>query len=94
MKRTITVSMLSFILVLSLGVFFTQGMAETLVGSNVDFRINVGLRVGQAELQRWLPAPWQISPVPKGPLKDANLFLLFVDRLLGQDPQGKPAAGG
>jgi hypothetical protein len=27
-------------------------------------------------------------------LKDANLFLIFTDRSLGQDAQGKPAAGG
>ena len=94
MKRTIAISMLGVFLVFSLGVFVLQAQAETLVGSNVDNRIVVALRVGQAELQGWLPAPWQLNPAPKGPFKDANLFVIFVDRLLGQDPQGKPAAGG
>jgi hypothetical protein len=94
MKRTIAISMLGFFLAFGSGVFATQAGAETLVGSNVDNRIVVALRVGQAALQGWLPAPWQVNPVPKGPLKDANLFVIFVDRLLGQDPQGKPAAGG
>ena len=72
----------------------TQAGAETLIGSNVDNRINVYLRVGQAELQGWLPAPWQVNPLPKGPLKETNLIMVFVDRLLSQDAQGKPAAGG
>lgn len=53
----------------------------------------MALRVGQAELQGWLPAPWQVNPIAKGPLKEANLIIVFVDRLLNQDAQGKPAAG-
>ena len=86
--------MLGFILVFGFGIFATQAGAETLLGSNVDYRITAALRVGQAELQGWLPAPWQLNPATGGPLKDANLYMIFVDRLLGQDPQGKPAAGG
>jgi hypothetical protein len=86
--------MLSFILVFGSGIFAAQVGAETLIGSNVDNRIIVALRVGQAELQSWLPAPWQVNPIPGGPLKDANLYVIFVDRLLGQDAQGKPTAGG
>ncbi len=86
--------MLGFFLAFGSGVFVTQAQAETLVGSNVDNRIVVALRVAQAELQGWLPAPWQLNPAPKGPLKDANLFVIFIDQLLSQDPQGKPAAGG
>jgi len=87
-------TMLTFILLVFSGILVTQAGAETLVGSNVDNRIIVALCVGQAELQGWLPAPWQVNPIPKGPLKEANLYVLFVDRLLNQDAQGKPAAGG
>ena len=72
----------------------TQTWAETMVGSNVDYRIVVALHVGQSELQSWLPAPWQVNPVPKGPLKGANLYVVFMDRLLNQDAQGKPSDGG
>ena len=72
----------------------TQSKAEHLIGSNVDNRIVVALRVEPAELQSWLPAPWQVNPVAGGPFKDANLYVIFVDRLLNQDAQGKPDAGG
>ncbi len=64
--------------------------AETPFETNVDSRIEVGVRVPQAELQRWLPAPWEVSAAPEGPLKSANLVLSFVDRLHGQDAGGKP----
>lgn len=94
MKKIIIASMLSFILLVFSGILITQAGAETLIGSNVDSRIIVALQVGQAELQSWLPAPWQVNPIPKGPLKEANLYLLFTDRLLDQDAQGKPARGG
>jgi hypothetical protein len=94
MKKIIIASILSFILLFAFGPMVTQAGAETFIGSNVDSRIIVALQVGQAELQPWLPAPWQVSPIPKGPLKGTNLYLLFVDRLHDQDAQGKPIKGG
>lgn len=66
--------------------------AETLVQSTLDNRIVLAFRVQEAELQRWVPAPWQINPVGAGPSKDANLVVTFVDRLLDQDAEGKPTA--
>jgi hypothetical protein len=57
----------------------------------VDSRIALAFRARQAEVQRWLPAPWQVDPIAAGPSKDANLTLGFVDRLLDQDAEGKPA---
>src|SRR5919108_736992 len=68
--------------------------AETLVQQNVDNRIILAFRVGEAALQGWLPAPWQVTPVATGPSKDANLTVTFIDRLLNQDAEGKPIAGG
>ena len=68
--------------------------AETYVQSVASTTITVALRVGQAELQKWLPAPWQINPITGGPLKEANLSLVFMDTFLHQDAQGKPYMGG
>jgi len=95
-KMTFIIWVLGAILMISVLVLMPvkQSGAETLIGSTVDNRIIVALRVGQAELQTWLPAPWQVNPIPKGPLKETNLMILFGDRLLNQDAQGKPAAGG
>ena len=68
--------------------------AETLVQSTVETRLVVGLRVGQAAVQKLVPTPWQVGPPPGGPLKDANFMFVFIDQLLVQDPQGKPDMGG
>ena len=68
--------------------------AETLFQSTVETRLTVALKVGQVELQKFVPAPLQLMPVPGGPLKEANFFILFVDAFLIQDPQGKPDKRG
>lgn len=74
--------------------FLTQPVcAETLVQSTADTRLMVAMRVGQAELQKLVPAPWQVNPIPGGPLKEANFFIVFIDTFLVQDAQGKPDKG-
>jgi hypothetical protein len=60
--------------------------AETRVGSNVDVRTVVALKVAEAEAQKLLPAGWQVNPVASGPNQGANLTLTFIDQLLNQDP--------
>ena len=85
-----------FILGFSLvsNLFLTQPVyAETLVQSTADTRLMVAMRVGQADLQKLVPAPWQVTPIPGGPLKEANFFIVFIDTLLVQDAQGKPDQG-
>lgn len=67
--------------------------AETLFQSTADTRLMVAMRVGQAEVQKLVPAPWQVTPIPGGPLKEANFFIIFVDTFLVQDAQGKPDKG-
>jgi len=68
--------------------------AETLFQSTAETRLTVALKVGQAELQKFVPAQMQVMPVPGGPLKEANFFIIFVDAFLVQDAQGKPDKGG
>ncbi len=68
--------------------------AETLVQSTADTRLVVAMRVGQAELQKLVPAPWQVTPIPGGPVKEANFMIVFIDSFLVQDAQGKPDQGG
>jgi hypothetical protein len=64
--------------------------AQKHVQSTLDSRIVLAYKVNAAEIQRWIPAPWQVAPVASGPAKDANLTMTFVDRLLDQDAEGKP----
>ena len=96
MKRLISVSVLFifWIVFVNIGSLTALARAETLVGSNADNRITVALHVGQEAVQAWLPPHWQAEPVPAGPFKGANLFVVFIDRLINQDSAGKPAAGG
>ncbi len=72
----------------------TLAQAETLVESSLFFRIYVTLRVDQKAVQAWLPDPWKAVSVPKGPFKGANLYVLFDDRFINQDGEGKPYMGG
>ena len=71
-----------------------SAQAETLVESNLLFRIYLAYKVDQAAAQAWLPAPWKLASVPKGPFKDSNLWIILDDRFLNQDAEGKPTMGG
>ena len=90
-----------FAVVCLLGIISVGGLssaspswAETLVEQNVETRVALALRVPQAEAQKWLPAPWQVNPFASGPSKAANFLLMFRDRALILDAEGKPVAGG
>jgi len=86
-----------FILGISLAgnLSLTQSVcAETLVQSTAETRLVVALHVGQAELQKLVPNPFQVTPIPGGPLKGANFTVVFIDAFLLLDPQGKPDIGG
>lgn len=71
-----------------------EARAEKLTGTIADTRTTLAIKVNQAAVQRWLPAPWKARSVPKGPFKGANLFIVLIDRLLHRDAKGKPAVGG
>jgi hypothetical protein len=73
--------------------FTTLARAETLTESSLFFRIYVGFSVDQKAVQAWLPAPWKAVSMPRGPLKGANLYVVFDDRFIMQDGEGKPYAG-
>ncbi len=65
---------------------------QTVLGFNNESRTVLALRVGEAGLQKWVPAPWQVNPVASGPFKDANVNLVFINPWLTQDAEGKPTA--
>ena len=68
--------------------------AESLVQSTTDTRVVVAMHVGQAEIQKLVPAPWQVVSIPGGPLKGSNFFIVFTDTFFVQDAQGKPDKDG
>jgi hypothetical protein len=85
---------LSMLLVLAIATDSREASAETLVQSNADTRTVVTLTVKETGAQTLLPLPWQVTPLAAGPAKGANFILVFIDRLLSQDAEGKPSAIG
>ena len=74
--------------------FTTLAQAETLDESSLFLRITVAFSVDQKAAQAWLPAPWKVVSMPKGPFKGTNLYVMFDDRFIMQDGEGKPYLGG
>jgi hypothetical protein len=94
-QRVAVVGLLSILLATALLLVpATPAQGETLVESTLFFRIYVAFTVNQKAAQEWLPAPWKAVSMPKGPLKGANLFVMFNDKLIAQDGNGKPYMGG
>lgn len=63
--------------------------AETLLESSLFYRIYVAFSVDQKAAQAWLPAPWKVVSVPKGPFNGANLYVVFDDKFIMQDGENK-----
>lgn len=80
-----------FIFVVSISMLASQPVrAETFVGSNVDSRIVVALKVNDDAVQAMLPDDWSMIPFPDGPLGGANALLILIDRHIARDAEGKP----
>jgi hypothetical protein len=71
-----------------------QAIAETLVEQSEEARLQLDFRVPDAALQKALPAGWEPLIATAGPAKDANLRLIFIDRVAITNPDGKPAHPG
>ena len=76
-------------LALILAGFALPAQSETLVGSNIDSRVLVGLKVNSGGVQAHMPEGWASIPFPGGPLKGSNLLFALIDGVLEMDPEGK-----
>ena len=74
--------------------FTTLAQAETLEESSLFFRIYVAFSVDQKAAQAWQPAPYKAVSLPKGPFKGANIYVLFDDKFIRHDGEGKQFMGG
>jgi hypothetical protein len=76
-------------------------MPETIMNSEVLSEMNVEARTVLAfsvdenilDQLQWLPQGWRPVPPGAGPFKDANILVIFSDRLLVQDKDGKALPG-
>jgi hypothetical protein len=68
--------------------------AETLIEHSAESRFQLDFHVPDAALQNALPAGWEPMIATAGPAKDANLRLIFVDRVGITGADGKPIGPG
>src|ERR1700674_2637538 len=74
----------------AMGANVQPASAETLVENSAEFRFQIDYRVNDAALAKLLPAGWETVIATQGPAKDANLRLIFIDRVYVTNPDGTP----
>jgi hypothetical protein len=71
-----------------------QAKAETLLEQGAEHRFQLDFHVPDAALQKMLPQGWVPAIAAAGPAKDANLRMIFIDRIGIVGPDGKPKGAG
>src|SRR3984893_15187420 len=66
--------------------------ADTLVENSAEFRFQLDFHVNDAALAKMLPQGWETVIATQGPAKDANVRMIFIDRVAIIGGDGKPAA--
>jgi hypothetical protein len=67
-----------------------QASAQKLVEYSAEARFQLDVRVPDAALAALLPAGFTLNVATQGAAKDANLRVVFIDRLTINGPDGKP----
>jgi hypothetical protein len=68
--------------------------ADTIIEQNVEQRFQLDFHVPDAALKKMLPEGWEPVIAAAGPAKDANLRMIFIDRIAVTGPDGAPAGTG
>jgi hypothetical protein len=71
-----------------------HAQAETLVEHSAEARFQLDVHVPDAALAALLPPGFTLNVAPQGPAKDANLRVVFIDRMTINGPDGKPVGKG
>jgi hypothetical protein len=78
---------------LVVGIFAALGRhasAQTMIEHSAEARFQLDLHVPEAGLAPFLPAGWALNVATQGPAKDANVRVVFIDRITINGPDGKP----
>jgi hypothetical protein len=68
--------------------------AETFVENSAEVRMQLDFRVPDAALKKMLPDGWDPVIATAGPAKDANLRMIFIDRVDSTKADGQPSGQG
>ena len=82
------------ILIAAIQLFQQSGHSQTLQEYSAEARFQLDLHVPDAVLKSFLPAGWSPNVAAQGPAKDANLRVVFIDRITVNGPDGKPVSKG
>src|SRR5258705_7484865 len=66
--------------------------ADTIIEQNVEQRFQLDFHVPDAALKKMLPEGWETVVATAGNAKDANLRMIFIDRIAVLGADGKPRA--
>ena len=66
--------------------------AQTVIEQAAEHRFQLDFHVNDAALAKMLPAGWEAVIATQGPAKDANLRMIFIDRVAIMGSDGKAAA--
>lgn len=81
-------------LVASIMSWATPSLAQHQFEENAEHRTTVAMHVNEAEIAKFLPAPWVLDIPASGTNKGFDLILEFRDRILDLDEQKQPVKGG
>src|SRR4051812_30418445 len=70
----------------------SPSFAQTLLEQAAEHRYQLDFRVNDAALAKMLPQGWEAVIAIQGPAKDANLRMIFIDRMAIMGSDGKPAS--
>src|SRR3954454_13604155 len=77
-----------------LGAPAAPAQAETFIEHSAEAQMQLDFHVPDAALAAMLPAGWEPNVAAAGPAKDANLRMIFIDRVDITGPDGKPLGRG
>ena len=71
-----------------------QARAQTVLEQSAEHRFQLDFHVNDAALQKMLPAGWVSDMASAGAAKDANIRMIFIDRIDIVGADGKPKGKG
>jgi hypothetical protein len=93
-RTTVAIARTLLLAGLMVGALDPHANADTLIERSAESRFQLDFHVPDAALQSALPAGWEPMIATAGPAKDANLRLIFVDRVGITGADGKPIGPG
>jgi hypothetical protein len=90
MRTTLGMSVLGGVFALAV----LPAQAQMTVEQSAEHRFQLDFHVNDAALQKMLPKGWEPVVATQGPAKDANIRMIFIDRIAIAGADGKPVGKG